>query len=374
MSLAPTMPCNKEFFNYTKGRYGLNLDTVLCNGKFYVHQWPQNQKIKKLRLRVNKNNPDSNNIKILGINLSQRTKLEAFKLINKNEIDSAIFNATEFNLNKIYSNNKQIFQNSTCGIIFNQNNMLFQNNKIKKALAMSTNHEQIKNSLNTNTMTKAYGIVPNSVNINKTSYRKLTNNISPLPKYDPELAKSLFKQGLTEIQNKNSYKNNTKNKKSNKQPQVNLNNFSILVQENNYNLINELLQNWQQTFNLYLKIQVCNNDDYLTKLKNQNFDCAIITIENDFNSPSCTLNQFTNYYDNNTLPELQSLLGTAAKANNEQDMANVYFEAEQKILHDGAFIPLFHPNKAFVLNKNFKNVLFINSCKQLYFEFTQPKK
>ena len=33
------MPCNETFFNATKGRYGLDYSTLLCNGPFYLSYW-----------------------------------------------------------------------------------------------------------------------------------------------------------------------------------------------------------------------------------------------------------------------------------------------------------------------------------------------
>ena len=36
LATAVAMPCNKEYFNATKGRYGLGLDYTIFNGQFYV--------------------------------------------------------------------------------------------------------------------------------------------------------------------------------------------------------------------------------------------------------------------------------------------------------------------------------------------------
>lgn len=33
------MPCNETFFNATKGRYGLDYSTLMCNGPFYLSYW-----------------------------------------------------------------------------------------------------------------------------------------------------------------------------------------------------------------------------------------------------------------------------------------------------------------------------------------------
>ena len=34
-----SMPCNQDFFNKAKATYGLSLDSILCNGSYYVRIW-----------------------------------------------------------------------------------------------------------------------------------------------------------------------------------------------------------------------------------------------------------------------------------------------------------------------------------------------
>ena len=39
LTKAVCMPCNETFFNATKGRYGLDYSTLMCNGPFYLSYW-----------------------------------------------------------------------------------------------------------------------------------------------------------------------------------------------------------------------------------------------------------------------------------------------------------------------------------------------
>lgn len=369
LSLAPAMPCNEKFFKHTNGRYGLSIDTIMCNGKFFIHQWPQNQKDKKLRLRINKKHPENETIKILGINLSQRPANRALKLIKKNEIDSAFFDASASELGNLGLNNAIQFQNSTSGLIFNQNSALFRNEKIRQALALTIDRKQIENNLNPAKATIAENIVPNSVTIAGESFQKLKNLKSTCPNFNLEKAKELFNAGLNEI------KPHSKNKKV--KTNLNLNNFTVLINENHYCVINEILQNWQQNLNLYLKTEICNDETYLKKLKSQNFDCALITIENEFNSPSCMLNKFLPNsplnFANIQLPNLKQTLTSASNATSLDDIVKNYMTAEQEILNSACFIPVYHPIKTFIYSKKFDNITLVKSCKQLFFDSTTPK-
>ena len=33
------MPCDEEFFNSTRGTYGLNASSTLSSGSFYIYNW-----------------------------------------------------------------------------------------------------------------------------------------------------------------------------------------------------------------------------------------------------------------------------------------------------------------------------------------------
>lgn len=379
LSLSPTMPCNEKFFNSTNGRYGLCLETLLCNGPFYVHQWPQNQKNKRLRIRVNSKNPSSKNIKIMGVNLSQRPSQETFRLLKKNEIDSAILNTSEFNLNKskIGLNQVHQFNNSTSGIVFNQNNELFQNEKIRQALAMSIDRKSITKKLNSKKAKPAFNLVPDSVTIAGKPFNDIKKT-NACPEYDPETAKNLFNQGINELKQAKNKIASSKNNKRKTEEQVELNKFSIMITNDLYEIINEILQNWQKNLNIYLKIDLCDDETFLKNLKNKNFDCALINIENDFNNPCNILSQFLKNsplnFANFDLPKLEPLINQAVAATSADEMTKLSLEAEREILNSGSFIPIFHPIQAFVCNQKFKDVLLIENCKQLLFSFIKPKK
>ena len=39
LASSAAMPCNKEFFYNTKGRYGLDDKSIISNGAFFIRQW-----------------------------------------------------------------------------------------------------------------------------------------------------------------------------------------------------------------------------------------------------------------------------------------------------------------------------------------------
>lgn len=45
LATAPCMPCNREFFAYTAGRYGLEQSYLLCNGPFLLKSWSHGESL-----------------------------------------------------------------------------------------------------------------------------------------------------------------------------------------------------------------------------------------------------------------------------------------------------------------------------------------
>ena len=68
LTLPGAMPCDEEFFNSTRGTYGLTAKTTLSSGPFYLYNWtsgglflrrePSGTRIDSLRLVQNTNNAD----------------------------------------------------------------------------------------------------------------------------------------------------------------------------------------------------------------------------------------------------------------------------------------------------------------------------
>lgn len=55
LTKAICMPCNETFFNATKGRYGLDYSTLLCNGPFYLSYWLHDS---ALTIKITTTTPD----------------------------------------------------------------------------------------------------------------------------------------------------------------------------------------------------------------------------------------------------------------------------------------------------------------------------
>ena len=134
---------------------------------------------------------------------------------------------------------------------------------------MTIDREHLNSVLNRQKSTIAKNLIPSSVSIAGENFQNLRTSDSTCLEFNVVKAKELFAAGIAELKPKIKSKNKKSSQNNVTNNSLNLNQFSILVNENQYYIANEILQNWQQNLNLYLKVDLCDNETYLKKLKNK---------------------------------------------------------------------------------------------------------
>lgn len=79
------MPCNKAFFEQSKGKYGMTADTVLCNGSYKLTKW----NIDDFAMRIAKNGTYSGNYtaKSSAVYFSMNTEKTNYEQLKSNSVD-----------------------------------------------------------------------------------------------------------------------------------------------------------------------------------------------------------------------------------------------------------------------------------------------
>ncbi len=357
LSQTAAMPCNENFFDSTKGCYGTSKDTVISNGPFYLNSWNIEKNTTKFRIRKNDKYHQKDMVKIIGVNFSVKTSDEAFNLFKNNEINSAIVSSNQFNNLPKDQFQSTAFQNKVTGIIFNNKNKFLSDVKTHTALSYSVDRYKLEDKL-ISKQTIANNLIPNSITIMGKPYNKLKKR-SCCPSYNPEQAKDLFKTAKEEAKKKDK--------------KFNINSFSILTKDSSNQILNQLLQTWQKDLNLFLKIDNQNEEQYDKKLKNGQFDCALISINSTYNSPASILKTFTSNsplnYSKYFIPEFDEQLYSATNQNDIDSATEKYRELEETIVRYGFFIPLTFETEYFVTDKKIKNIMFNPSSKQFYYAY-----
>ena len=128
------MPCNEDYFNATKGRYGLGLDYSIFNGQFYVSNILEASYLLK------------NNSQYVGDYKSQVTDVtlkitdgseDTVKSLKSGYYDSAYITGQEYDKLKDSGITAISYTDTTLAMILNKNNVIFSNDKLRQAVCLS---------------------------------------------------------------------------------------------------------------------------------------------------------------------------------------------------------------------------------------------
>lgn len=195
MGNAIAMPCNKEFFEATKGRYGLKKDTTLFNGPFYLSRWYETSMILR-KSEIYDKTKGKHQAKPAKVTLNiPAEKNSVLPNLLKGTYDAALITGKESSqITKESGVSLVPYKNATLSFVFNCKDQYFSNTNIRLAFCHSFQNVESKDEY----ISKAKGIVPENCNINNHSYREIVGD-SQLLSQDAQLAERLWLAGLKEL-------------------------------------------------------------------------------------------------------------------------------------------------------------------------------
>ncbi|MFA5659256.1 MAG: peptide ABC transporter substrate-binding protein [Oscillospiraceae bacterium] len=355
-----SMPCCRDFFYSTKGKYGLETSAVICNGAFYLHQWLYDPYGNDNYLILRKNQLYSDYLQVSPSSLNYFINRDSNASINdfiNDELDFIVDNGkTSELLNKkdVKSNAYEIYSS---GIIFNMNKPVFQTEEIRQALAICIDRGLYQNELSASAKA-AYGLIPAGVTMLNKSFRELTAEPA-LTAYNLTLAQYLWTSSLTQAE------------------KTELASASIIVPESflySQNL-DSLITQWGQSLELFCAVEVLSDSEYQKRLSSGNFYFAAAEITSAENSPSPFLESFTAAGDFGTLgyadEELDALLDSAMKQKTLTEKLLDFQSAEKLIIDKYYYIPLFYENEYLFFSTKITDVIYDPFSKQLDFSATK---
>ncbi|MBR2133452.1 MAG: peptide ABC transporter substrate-binding protein [Eubacterium sp.] len=191
LSTAVAMPCNEEFFNATKGRYGLSAEYSLFNGQFYVSAVLEASYI----LNQNKKYTGDNPTDISNITLSiKNEETDVAKHLKSGLYDCAYISGSEYE--KLSGEDITVvpYSNTTWALMLNKNRQLFSNDKLREAVCLSITEDEPEHEY----LKRATSLTPPSCIIGGQSAVDAMG--STVPTADPELAQELWREGLKETE------------------------------------------------------------------------------------------------------------------------------------------------------------------------------
>ncbi|WP_295114554.1 peptide ABC transporter substrate-binding protein [Ruminococcus sp.] len=335
-------PCNEEFFNSTKGRYGLDDRSVMSNGPFYVRQWFYDPYGSNNILYMRKNEMNEHEgYEILPTFVS-------FSVLDSEAEVKQAFKDDEtecFSTMKVGGYNPKKYnisgqKGTTLGMIFNPDDKLYSNAALRKAVALAVDREALDNELGSD-LKAAYGIIPPAVDVAGRSYRELASD-KQFDVYDPQQAASLVEQAKEELKVSS------------------VESVKIIVDSSTVDsrYLHILSQSWQDSLGIYIGIEDLTSKEFNERIDSGDYSIALYPVRGDFNSGLAVLGKFSEVDCLKKAAGGKDSSEAVMKCSTVNELVNGYAAAEREILQQFGFVPLFYKSSYLVAKDDNEDILY----------------
>lgn len=342
MTTPAAYPCNEEFFNSTKGRYGLDDRSVMSNGAFFVRQWFYDPYGSNNILYMKRNDADWSETYDIApslLSFSIERSEDAIRAKFKAEETECFttHNPNPYNPKKFIVEGKAA---TTLGLIFNPEDEYFSNASLQKAIALGVDREKLAEKVGSD-LRVAYGIIPPAVMLSGRSYRELVSDRS-FDLYDRAEAKSCFDTGKEEL------------------GVAALESPKILVCSGTVDttVLRALTQDWQDIFGCYIGIDEVSEDVFYQRIDSKEYGIALYPLRGELGYGASVIGRFSSE------PCLQYALGSEGEAPevkkcaDTNELVEAYTSAEREIIGNYGFVPLLYKNSYLIASKDNEQIQY----------------
>ena len=341
LAASPASPCNKEFFDSTKGTYGLDDKSVMSNGAFYMRQWFYDPYGNHNILYMRRNDINTSlERQVLPSFLSFTIEKTESDVRDKFKDDSVECYTT---LSSSDTSSKYNVEQKSCitlGLIFNQKEGYFANENLRKALAYSINRKELADELSDD-LIAAYGAVPPAVRIAGKSYREMTDDNS-FDVYDPAKAQKLVEKAKEELKIGS------------------FDTIKILVCADTVDsaYLHLLSQSWQDELGIYIGVEDVTKEEFYKRLDEGKYGLALYPLKADMAIPASVFSCFENdkYLKENSDGKNHSAdILRSASVPEELERCTA---AEHELLEKCSFIPVFYKNSYLISHSDNEDIFY----------------
>lgn len=357
---APSMPCSEEYFISSQGRYGLSRDTTPSNGAFYLRTWNYDPYTitdnNLLILRRHAKNSEANKVYPSGLNFFIEGDEDFVDDFVSGTISCIAVTEDQRELITGVKYTVQEYDAITVGMLFNKDFELFRTAGFRRALASLIDREKLAQTVTDHAV--AYAIVPGEVTLLDKSYREYAGE-KLTAEYSTDKAQQYYQQALPGLDRDL------------------LSGARIITRDDSAAsaMISVIMQEWQREFGFYCVVETLSESDFNARLSSGDFEIAMQDLNGSTNSPAAYLQSFTKggsgNYSGYSSADVTRLVNSAQRAADLSASADLYKQAEQTIINDAIFIPLYYKNEYFYINKNFADISYNPFNKTV--DFTQAK-
>lgn len=343
MSTPAAYPCNEEFFDSTKGRYGLDDRSVMSNGAFFVRQWFYDPYGSSNILYMKRNDADwsetydiSPSFLSFAIKRSEDEIRSEFKAENTECFTT--LNPSTYNPKKYIVEGTSAI---TLGLIFNPEDRYFSNASMRSAIAKAVDRERLAKESNSTDLTPAYGIIPPAVKLSGRSYRELVSDRT-FDLYDRTEAQELFEQGKTELGIES------------------LESVKVLVCGGTVDTasLHTLTQDWQSIFGSYIGIDEVTEEEFTRRLSEGEYSIALYPLKGELGYGASVIGQFER------IPQLQYILGgeeltpSLMSCADTSALVEAYTASERRLTESSGFVPVFYKSSYLIASRDNEQIYY----------------
>lgn len=357
LSTAPAMPCNEQFFNETRGEYGLKGAALISNSAYQADRWIVGSYIK---LIPNQRYYDQDQIHLNSMvfwlcysDTPAEGETQSEILTRFYDGDSVAYTCSGKPDSGLFGSSYTLttHDNTVWGLTFNQRSadsvkqQILNNQDFRLAIANCFDRSRYQDLL-PEYLTVTDTIIPPGVSIDGSSYRNQTGDMTVYG-LNSDSAKSHYQAMLnaTGVQQ--------------------VTGLSVLIAENdsvnNEQYFGYLSQVIQRELNLFLTVETVDQSEFDSRLASGNYDLAIVSLEADFDHPISILEDFQTGSAENTTgysdSTLDSYLDQLYRGSDGE--AGLCKLAEQHLLDSGIFLPLYYQTSYLAVDKSVSGV-FLN--------------
>ncbi len=313
---AGAMPCNRTFYESTEGTYGLEPDTILTNGLFYLTLWSEENGVTLRRIA-----PQEGMVNRVRLVLAEGLRADGLTAAQRLE---QLYTSGEFITGMPQTADVPLFSVQTQQLLFNCTDAQLSNADIRAGLAgvlFQSLPDQLPEGAST-----AGGIVPDSVTFDGKSWRETTGSL--LNAALPQDAKAVYRQGLAALGREK------------------LSGVTVLVPDTAEwrSLYESISLAWQQQLSAFFSVQYLPEEELLQQVRAGNYDIAFLTVRASQNNvidilAACTeesSGNLTGFAD----AEYTTLLAEALAAQTAQHKADALARAEKYLLSRWPVVPI----------------------------------
>lgn len=348
----PAFPCNEEFFNESRGRYGLDKASVCSNGPFVLDRWDNESTI---NLRPNSEYMSENPVVSTGVNLSITDENPTARL-QSDSADVAVVSFDEAEKLKSQGFSVSYFDSVVWCIVFNPSSDTWGNPLLRQGLAYTIEQELLRERL-PKRLTPTALLVPPTAELAGVNYREEVKTVSV--EFAPEKGRRLFDMGLLALGLDKLYED------------------VLYVPDSADHLLamGMVQQSWQKHLSAYITVEAAAAGEIEERFLTGDYGMLMMPISSATPPGSKLLSMFASdstnkrFGYNNAL--YNDLLRSVANAEHLEQAAQFCANAESLLLHDAVIIPVYAETTAFAVTSDTSGIFPTAYPARLSFKYAE---